>query len=239
VYDHFCYWLGVAVYLDTIKAYLLLIISLLADGTFVVIFSIAAASYTKGLAYLHILTACLSSIWVCYLAFGQAGHQIYYLAVKDCTGPEQKMSQWTLAVTKAQSRGHPGPTVSFVRLIRTEDDRRRGINRTPWSLSDWENLRAVLGERVWTWPLFWIQPARVSKYGRYPGNQSDLPLGELFLRFDRDPDNSPATRTYEFDIHPRYEDIRSRRAINRSRTSHASRASRSEESSGFELVELA
>jgi hypothetical protein len=77
--------------------------------------------------------------------------------------------------------------VQFVCLTRSQEDKDAETNFHPWSLSRAENFRQLFGERIWTWPLFWIKPRRVRQYGQWPGAASDLPLGPFWRRWEREP----------------------------------------------------
>lgn len=52
----------------------------------------------------------------------------------------------------------------------------------PWDLGTWANLKEVFG--LWSAPLFWVQPERVTRYGRkdYPlrAGRCDLKMSDHF-----------------------------------------------------------
>ncbi|KAI1320984.1 hypothetical protein F5Y16DRAFT_405407 [Xylariaceae sp. FL0255] len=52
----------------------------------------------------------------------------------------------------------------------------KSFNTNPWDLGTRENLRQTLGNKRWQWPIFWIKPQRVKKYGRLC--TCDLPFSE-------------------------------------------------------------
>ncbi|KAI0473741.1 hypothetical protein GGR56DRAFT_696265 [Xylariaceae sp. FL0804] len=62
----------------------------------------------------------------------------------------------------------------------------------------------TLGQHWWQWPLFWIQPERVVRYGDYPGDR-DLPFNrevlrvqsEILMDFGDGPRNSEAVAAFE------------------------------------------
>ncbi|KAB5511351.1 hypothetical protein GE09DRAFT_1272277 [Coniochaeta sp. 2T2.1] len=238
VCDHYCFWLWVEVYLDTIKPYLLFHVWLILLGVVVVPIEIAAASTSpKGLANFHIGMAIVAWGGVIDLTWKMARTQFYWLALKDTTSPERHQHSWTLALWNRRSHGHPGPTVSFVSLTRTHQDVRFRENYNPWCHDSWTNVKAAFGTHPWTWAFFWMRPERVRYYGLYP--ESDLPLGPLYRRWAMSRTGSHAVQTPEFDLLPASSSRSSRRSNARSSgTSRRSRASRAESSTGIELQDL-
>lgn len=223
LYDHYCYWLWVAVYLDTYKPYLCLCFWIVVDGIVCLVVSVYAATRARsGLAALHTVVAIFSGIIALWLASSVGYSQFRDLAFRNMSHPESHTSSWHMVRTIDSSRGQ---SVQFVTLSRTDEDREKGTNWTPWSLSPWENFRQCMGERAWTWPFFWMQPKRVKLYGRWPGGQSDLPLGELWRRFEREPFESDANWTDYQPMPAIAGQHRDRRAIARS--------------SGFEAANMA
>lgn len=103
VYDHYCHWIGVVVYLDTIKPYLLTISFLFLDA--MCVFSCSVALLIQFL-WAPILAAMmvLSAILVVWLALYNMWKQIKYLAMHNITYPER-----TILSTKRYRHGwHPG-----------------------------------------------------------------------------------------------------------------------------------
>jgi hypothetical protein len=180
----------VVVYLDTYKPYLCLILWIVVDGILCMVASIMAATLAgSGLKLLRIIVAVFSGMLAIFLAAVVAVPQFKFLAIKNCSSPERHVKQWTLVQTKDTNRG---TMIQFVTLHRSADDMAKGENYTPWSLSPSENFHQCMGERWYMWPFFFWQPRRVKLYGRWPGGQSDLPLGELWRRFEREPFESDA-----------------------------------------------
>ncbi|KAI0394761.1 hypothetical protein F5Y17DRAFT_457673 [Xylariaceae sp. FL0594] len=95
------------------------------------------------------------------------------MAWRNEVNPEHRMRKkgetpWCLAF-KARTHGPDGEWV--LRL--------QQFAPNPWNLRPRENMRQALG-KWWQWPLFWIQPERVSRYGNYAG--WDLPFSNQVLR---------------------------------------------------------
>jgi hypothetical protein len=235
VYDHYCFWLWVEVYLDTIKPYLLFHVWLILLGLFIIPIEITAASTSpKGLANVHIVIAIITTFGVIGLTWKMARQQFYWLAFKDTTSPERHQHSWTLALWNRRSHGHPGPTVSFLSLTRTPEDVQLKENYHPWCHDKWTNFKSAFGLRPWTWFFFWVRPERVRHYGSYP--ESDLPLVTLYRRWALNRNGSYAVQTSEFDFLPASSSRLSRRSNARSSgTSRSSPASRAEGSTGIEL----
>lgn len=193
IYDHYCHWLWVVVYLDTYKPYLSLCFWITVDGLVCAMASFHATTRADtGLAMMHTIVGILSCFLALFLSVNVGYRQFRDLAFRNISAPEWHMGQWTMVRTIDTSRGK---SIQFVTLQRTAEDEEKGVNWTPWSLTPWENFRQCMGERAWTWPFFWLQPKRVKLYGRWPGGQADLPLGELWRRFEREPFESEATWT--------------------------------------------
>ncbi|OIW23226.1 hypothetical protein CONLIGDRAFT_693783 [Coniochaeta ligniaria NRRL 30616] len=193
LYDHYCHYLWVVVYLDTIKTYFCTIFWLGLDGILCMSASFAAVGMSRsGLGQLHSIIGVFSGILAVYITVQAGWSQFKWLAFRNVVGFEWSIPQWTMVRT-IDTPG--GKHVQFVTIARSEDDKRLGRNWNPWSLSLGENFRQALGERVWTWPLFWVQPRRVRQYGKSPTMESDLPLGPLWRRFEREPFESEATWT--------------------------------------------
>lgn len=195
IYDHYCHWLWVAVYLDTMKPYLCLIFWIAVDGIVCMAASIAAATLARtGLGLLHWIVAVCSGLQAIYMAVIVGITQFKWLAFRNVVPAElkERFNDWTMVRTVDTTHGK---RVQFVTLFRTQEDKDLKWNFNPWYLSPSENFRQCLGESAWTWPFFWIQSRRVRQYGKSPTMESDLPLGPLWRRFEREAFDTDCTWT--------------------------------------------
>ncbi|KAI1809724.1 hypothetical protein GGS20DRAFT_580453 [Poronia punctata] len=163
-YDHFCKFLRVAVYLDTMKSYFCLQLWLLLDTLFTISVSIASLSTSNHWISLigFYATVLVTGVVICYLAVDNLLWNIRRLLWKNKLGAETRFGwagddAWALAF-KVRTHGPEGEWVLHFHKF----------EENPWDLGPRENLRHVLGP-WWQWPFFWIQPPRVSRYGHYAG----------------------------------------------------------------------
>lgn len=153
LYDHYCSWVGVIVYLDTMKAYLLILIFLAFDA--IIVFSVAVAGlclFPQSVMYAAMMV--LAAIIVLGLGSHNAWLQVRHLAMRNITYPERRY---------LESR-------SFyfrIYLDRDSDEftelRFAGTNPNPWDLGTRRNLHQVFGG--WDCLLPWTQPPRSVDYG--------------------------------------------------------------------------
>ncbi|KAK7740424.1 hypothetical protein SLS62_011105 [Diatrype stigma] len=170
VYDHFCKFIKVAVYLRTIKAYLFVLVFLPLDSIFSIALSIYAIASNQRVDIA--VSAIVAAISVICTSVYFTWEKIWLLAFKNCVYAEQTINNkvWYLAFK-----------------YNTGNETRFHINkfhgRHPWDLGFSENLRQVLGQ-WWQWPFFWWQPERVSRYGNYA--DQDLPYADWVTRYRTD-----------------------------------------------------
>lgn len=169
VYDHFCGWLGVCVYLDTIKPYLLLMVFLLLDAVVVFSCSIAAMSLpeTQDKA-LHAPVMVLATIIVFWLCWQNVHVKFWHLAMRNITAPELN-----------KLRDNRGGSIMFaIRLAPTNDFIFERYRSNPWDLG-WRNLHQVFGG--WDCLLPHTRPPRCVGYG--VNNRSDFEMTDEFWRW--------------------------------------------------------
>lgn len=166
VYDHYCGWLRVCVYLDTIKPYLLLMVFLLLDAVIVFSCSIAAMSLPGQEDILvHAPMMVVAGIIAGWLSWHNVRIKFWHLAMRNITIPE-----------RSKLNDHRGGSIMFaIRHNPTGDlffERYRG---NPWDLG-WRNLYQVFGG--WDCLLPFRQPPRCVGYGR--NDRSDFEMTEEF-----------------------------------------------------------
>lgn len=166
MYDHFCSWLRVSVFLDTIKTHVLTIVGLTLDAVATLITSIYAMITDRQSPTIVYGAACVfASLILLALVLLQA-----WSLVPDLTWRNQLSAET------------PGGGVKMALRIRMRD---RDLFHfsvfpgNPWDLGPWRNLTEALGP-VWQWLNFWYRPRRVFDYGKYPGGRSDLPMSDAF-----------------------------------------------------------
>lgn len=172
LYDHYCYWLRLTVFLHTIKPYLIVCGALTMDALFVFTVSVYAAT-TRASTRQHVAAALASFVLFAALSFQVTIRQWAYLAFQNCTGPEM------------------GKETFF--MVRWLDERRVEVlglpvqsgkgPRHPWQLSWSENLRETLGESVGSWFSFWRVPEGVLRWEADEGEGSDFRLGRLWHEY--------------------------------------------------------
>ncbi|KAI8629709.1 hypothetical protein F5Y19DRAFT_484619 [Xylariaceae sp. FL1651] len=167
-YDHFCTFIRVAVYLHTLKSYINFCFWIALDSLFTLIISVIALCFGHPASIApYLATVLVVGIIIFLLGAQITRHQMSTLGMRNITWAESKIREkggdpWFLAF-KVRTHGTEGEWV--LRL--------RSFDSNPWDLGTRENLRHTLGP-WWQWPLFWIQPERVSRYGNYAG--WDLPF---------------------------------------------------------------
>lgn len=190
MYDHYCWWLRVNVYLDTIKSHVLTIVGLILDAiTHLVLSVFALVTYRQGKLSLIWGGACASAALILViLTLLGALAQLRNLVIRNSLSPEASATSFKFAFripVRGQDLYHFSDYIG-----------------NPWDLGLWRNLQEVLGP-IWQWPNFWYRPKRVFNYGRYPGNRSDLPMSDEFRQW---------VRHVRYDIElPNLSDARSRR----------------------------
>ncbi|KAK7751436.1 hypothetical protein SLS62_006692 [Diatrype stigma] len=102
--------------------------------------------------------------------------KFWMLACRNCVVAEQEK---TLGVSRLWVLGY-----KYLEGAETRLHLAGFQGKNPWDLGIEENLRQVLGRQVWQWFLFWVQPERVSRYGKYVDR--DLPYAEFVIRHRTD-----------------------------------------------------
>jgi hypothetical protein len=93
VYDHYCHWLWVAVYLDTMKAYMCHMAWIFYDAIVTFVVSVCAATMArKGLMYVHIGAAILSTFLAVYLSLATGCIQLEMLCFRNVVTGERRMN---------------------------------------------------------------------------------------------------------------------------------------------------
>ncbi|KAL8393853.1 hypothetical protein RB595_003562 [Gaeumannomyces hyphopodioides] len=184
LYDHFCHWTFIPIWLDSIKAYLLLLASMVIDAAFC--FCCCLVSFTlQGSRDAIPLGVCAlaSGFLVLYHGWNSLCLQWKYIGVNNSVATEYSKYRHShhFALVKSTPRGKQLQYFNY--------------DGNPWDLgSRTANLRAALGASFWEWPLFWRQPERVEKYGR-GSSESDLPMSERFLAVVRHLQGEETTTT--------------------------------------------
>lgn len=168
VYDHFCKFIKVAVYLRTMKAYLFVLVFLPLDCIFSVALSTYALAINQRVDIATAVCAIVAAVSVICTSVYFTYEKIWLLAFKNCVHAETISKKvWYLAFK-----------------YDTGNETRLHINKFqgqhPWDLGISENLRQVFGQ-WWQWPFFWWQPERVSRYGKYA--DQDLPYADWVTRY--------------------------------------------------------
>jgi hypothetical protein len=177
LFHRYCHALWVPVWLPTIKPFLLFLLYLLIDALSTLAAGLSAAIVGEGSAWLSggicVGFGLVVSLPLLFLVPGEWRS----LAWQNLTQPERRRREWWMA-TKV-NLGQRDEAWDFVQLA-----------GSPWQLSGWENVCQALGESVWTWPIPSFEPRRVRLYGKWPGGLFDLPLNDLWRRFERGEDAS-------------------------------------------------
>lgn len=172
VYDHYCFWLHLTVFLHTIKPYLFLCATLSANAVFVFAVSLYTAVTTPS-TWQHVAVAFGSLLVLALMAFQVTLRQWYLLAFRNCPGPEGGKQYFHLV------RWLEGRRVQVVKLPAWSGK----LASSPWELHWTDNLREALGDSVWSWFFFWVIPGRVLRWEADDGEESDFPLGRLWHDF--------------------------------------------------------
>lgn len=170
VYDHYCYWIRVIVYLDSTKAYLLTILFMSIDAVAVLALSIFAMAHRQHtMSTLHAPMSVLATFLVAYLSGVNVGKKWWFLALRNRIEPEEGLKKSHLFAIAVGSRDNPDFIFS-------------AYEGNPWDLGPWGNLKEVLGDGM-SWLLFWVRPRRVKEYRKngYLANQSDFQMSADFM----------------------------------------------------------
>ncbi|KAI0601094.1 hypothetical protein F4775DRAFT_479397 [Biscogniauxia sp. FL1348] len=168
VYDHYCKYLRVIIYLRTMKPYLYVLIFLPLDGLFTVSLSIfALQSKHQLMVFQYVAVLILSAVMVTLIALGNTYHQIRWLALQNATYCERTYEPWNIAFKFRNVDGewHLHPQKFY---------------QNPWDLGPRQNLLQVFGDKWYQWLFFWWAPDRVYRYGCYADR--DLPYADHVLR---------------------------------------------------------
>lgn len=171
VYDHYCFWLHLTVFLHTIKPYLFLCAALTADALFVFGVSVYAAATTPSTRQ-HVGAAFASFLVFMSLSYDTTFTQWYILAFRNCPGAEEIQESFPMI------RRLEGRELQIIDLPVPN----KGPH-SPWELRWSQNLRETLGDSVWSWFFFWVIPGRVRRWEADSGEDSDFPLGPLWHDF--------------------------------------------------------
>ncbi|KAI0163914.1 hypothetical protein GGR57DRAFT_497997 [Xylariaceae sp. FL1272] len=183
-YDHYCPWIQVAVYLNTLKPYMALQVWLLFDVIFSVAVSIKALVDAPAFVVPHVVSLILAAIVIGLLAVNNWQGQFVTEILRNETGIERKMR------TSPSSRfGRFDPRLVAFKVAKNRNEAfqlrlKHFPDRSPWDYGFLENCRHTLGP-FWQWLLFWIQPDRVryyQKYGRFRDFNEDVDRYHSSLR---------------------------------------------------------
>ncbi|KAI0015604.1 hypothetical protein F4780DRAFT_784007 [Xylariomycetidae sp. FL0641] len=178
LYDHYCEFLKVTVYLRTMKPYLFCIGFLFLDSLFTL--GVTVAGLTSGhvaFTWPSSSALVLTALMVGLVSGYNYQYQLLLLAWRNDLNSERSIRDgngsfdpWVIAF-KYKSPGANGEW----RL------HNRRLAKNPWDLGGPANLRQVFGQHWWQWFLFWVPPERVSKYGDFESRcgYSDLPMSKL------------------------------------------------------------
>ncbi|KAI0176819.1 hypothetical protein BJ166DRAFT_584976 [Pestalotiopsis sp. NC0098] len=187
--DHYCIWIHVCVYSRTMKSYLYFIMFLMFDVIATMGISIWALAITWSARtdLRPFLASLLSALTI--LGFGVWNGGL--------------PNWWHFAIKNEVELEYRGKLRKPVHLAFQDTRDHRHISRiqifsgNPWDLGWKENLRQVLGESIWMWAFFWIQPERVEKYGHYLGG--DLLFNERVWTMRQQVTANPLSNT-EFEL---------------------------------------
>ncbi|KAK2779020.1 dhhc zinc finger domain-containing protein [Colletotrichum kahawae] len=169
VFDHYCWWLWVAVSMPTTKSYLIFMPWLIAFHSVsigILAWPLAIWQWQAN-AWLYVfVVACFPCMLVLVLA-APIRAQWRRLGCMDSPGKE-----YTLYM-----KGRRTP--AFPMYVKRSDGTYAHVvmSYNPWDQGTVLNLRSVLGDSVWTWPFWFVAPRRVREYGT---GEEDLPLSSRF-----------------------------------------------------------
>ncbi|KAK1998241.1 hypothetical protein LX36DRAFT_576704 [Colletotrichum falcatum] len=175
VFDHYCFWLWVPVYLNTIKAYCLFMPLLFLYSAF----SLAVVSWsihmpqTRGHNRWSYPAVAISLVFACFAAFDMGKYQWKSIVFQNRVGKERgRRWLWYMAIKQINGR---------VVLDEPDDN--------PYDLgSRWANAQEVLG-RWYQMPFWFWSPARVGQYGHHLNLDNDTTISPAYV--------SSVTRRYE------------------------------------------
>ncbi|RYP90475.1 hypothetical protein DL770_003386 [Monosporascus sp. CRB-9-2] len=178
LFDHFCKFIRISVYLRTIKLYLYMLIFLPLDLIVTLAFASFATSQSTGRSALMFCVPiiCASPVLIEVVL-------------------ENAIAQWYLLAWKNQLHGE-GRSVTLVFKVRVRHQRtilhcKQYDNMNPWDLGYKENFKQALGE-TWLVRLCpWIPPARVRNYFKNPGRATDFIFREEVWNDQRSFINAP------------------------------------------------
>ncbi|KAF7514810.1 hypothetical protein G7054_g14983 [Neopestalotiopsis clavispora] len=166
IFDHYCPWLLVSVYSRTIKAYLYTLLFLFFDilGTFVVIVMALTTPSARSIGP-FVATGVFALVVLIFGVFMWGPSQWWHLALNNEVYFEHRNPKQPKFLAFKVTQG--GRDFLYF------DD----FVGNPWDRGYMNNLRQVLGSSWWMWLMFWWQPERVARYGRYEPD-IDLPFSD-------------------------------------------------------------
>lgn len=168
VYDHYCSWIGIIVSLDTMKAYLLVLIFLAVDALSVLACSLAGLIlFPQSVLYTAVMV--LSAFIVLGLGVHNAWMQMRHLALNNTTYPERQYLKRSRAFYFRIYLARDSNVFDDFRFV--------GTNPNPWDLGTRRNLHQVFGG--WDCLLPWTQPPRSADYGN-PKYDFDFEMSDEF-----------------------------------------------------------
>lgn len=173
VYDHYCSWIGVIVYLDTIKPYLLTLIFLFLDGIIVFACSVAGLCLFQH-TVVYAAMGVLAALVVLWLGSQNVWIKFRHLAMRNITIPEMNQLERIMG----ELHGFFWFRISLDRDSgEFLDARFTGKNPNPWDLGIRRNLYQVFGG--WDCLLPWTRPPRSAEYGN-PKHEFDFEMSDEF-----------------------------------------------------------
>ncbi|KAK1593401.1 DHHC zinc finger domain-containing protein [Colletotrichum navitas] len=167
VFDHYCFWLWVPVYLNTIKPYCLFmpLMFLYSLFSFAVMSWALASPHIRGLSRWSYAVLALSSIFAIIAAADMIKFQWNAIVLQNRVGKERRSTwRWTMAVLNVNGR-----------LMFDEP------SANPYSLgSRWANAQEVLG-RWYQMPFWFWPPARVGQYANHLNLDCDTTISPAYM----------------------------------------------------------
>lgn len=173
-YDHFCNYIGLIVFLDTMKAYLLTLIFLSLEGVLVFFCSIAALFLIPH-SWNYGVTMVLAAIIVLWVGSWNLWIKFLDLAMRNITIPE--MGGLKIKAKEVRVFFWFRITIDSGESL---DFKFSGKNPNPWDLGLRRNLHQVFGG--WDCLLPWTQPPRVAEYGN-PKHEFDFEVSDEFRKW--------------------------------------------------------